>query len=572
MDTIIFWILLAGASGVIGNYSYDALKKWRKKRQQIQITTPTQHKPSPTTPTLLTAIPAEKVQKLVGRKSELNKLDKHINGPKPVVLVNGLGGIGKTELAKTFFLRNYQNYAFAAWVDCTGPLMDSLVAAFDPVRSGPLMQFEDTDTLAIRFQKLLAGLERLPGETLLAVDNLDNAHDPHLDTLLKMPPHVRLLATSRLDLSKRGFNTFKLDVLSPAQCRALFYRWYNKSKDNETVDAIVSLCHRHTLTVELLARTAQNSGADLQWLLQTLREKGFNLNRVIPDEVGTFWHDETAKKSFFNHMLTIFDLSEVTDEEFHLMLNLAVLPSMEINKETLKEWLKLDSNHLLNGLAQKGWLKTDETESTVYMHPVIREVARFKKSPDATICKELILSLAWKLKKEPGDNPLDKKPFVVFADSVAGGLADQDENLAALANNLSAIYQGLGQLDQAREFQEKALSIDEKTLVPLHPSLATSYNNLSLIYQDLGQLDQAREFQEKALKIREQILDPLHPSLATSYHNLSLIYKDLQNYPQALEFSQKAVSILSELFPNGHPNLDVMKKNLAIIREEAEKE
>ncbi|NIM13604.1 MAG: tetratricopeptide repeat protein, partial [Candidatus Aminicenantes bacterium] len=70
-----------------------------------------------------------------------------------------------------------------------------------------------------------------------------------------------------------------------------------------------------------------------------------------------------------------------------------------------------------------------------------------------------------------------------------------------------------------------------------------SYNNLSNIYQDLGQFDRALEFQEKAQKIWEAVLDKNHPDLAKSYNNLSMIYKALGQPKRALEFQEKALKI-----------------------------
>jgi tetratricopeptide (TPR) repeat protein len=135
----------------------------------------------------------------------------------------------------------------------------------------------------------------------------------------------------------------------------------------------------------------------------------------------------------------------------------------------------------------------------------------------------LIVSLKRKLSVKPGENPLDKKKYVIFADSLLRHIDDSHEDAATLANNLS------------------------------------------LRYKALGQLEPALEFQKKALEIREAVLAKNHPSLATSYHNLSTLYLDMKHYSTALEYAQKAVAILQYLFPNGHPNLDTAKQNLEEI-------
>ena len=51
------------------------------------------------------------------------------------------------------------------------------------------------------------------------------------------------------------------------------------------------------------------------------------------------------------------------------------------------------------------------------------------------------------------------------------------------------LYQDLGDLEEAKEYQQRALKITLDKLGPEHVDVATSYINLALIYQDLGDLD-----------------------------------------------------------------------------------
>ena len=77
-------------------------------------------------------------------------------------------------------------------------------------------------------------------------------------------------------------------------------------------------------------------------------------------------------------------------------------------------------------------------------------------------------------------------------------------------NNLALIYKHLGDLEQAKEYQQRALKIRLDKLGPEHVDVATSYNNLALKYKDLGDLAQAKEYQQRALKIRLDKPGPEH--------------------------------------------------------------
>jgi tetratricopeptide (TPR) repeat protein len=522
------------------------------------VTKKEDYKKSPPSTILLTPLPARKIE-LIGRQEELKWLSRQLQESNRVLLVNGLGGIGKTEVCKRFFLDHYREFAFAGWIDYVTSIKESLVNAFG--FQPDLVKMNEADTLDERYHKILVYLNSLDSNSLLVFDNIEDPGDPDLDALTRLP--FKVIANSRSVLP--GFLAYTLDFLSESCCRDLFYKYYQLEKDDEGVNKIVERCGRHTLSVELLARTAQNAGMSVTSFYELLTEQGFNLNDVIGDKVYTFWHDEKTRQRFFDHLLKIFDISaaRVTESELQVLTNLSVLPAIYIPMETLKEWLELETNEEINGLVSKGWLKRDRT--TIFMQQVIQEVIRYKTHPDVKTCGKLTRALADNLSAEPGENPLDKKKYVIYADSLLQHIHDLHEDAATLANNLSLIYQALGQLEPALEFQKKAINILENVLDKNHPNLASSYNNLSMIYQDLGQLEPALEFQLKDVKISEQILDKNHPSLATSYNNLSLIYQDLGQLEPALEFQKKATEIYEAVLDKNHPSLATSYNNLSLI-------
>jgi tetratricopeptide (TPR) repeat protein len=505
---------------------------------------------------LLTGLPQRKIA-LIGREEDLQMLEERIKETDRVLLVNGLGGIGKTEVCKRFFMEHYKEFAFAGWIDYVFSIKESMVNKINT----NIIKVSEKDTLDERFNKIMDFLKNLEEDVLLVIDNIEDPEDEHLDTLTALPINFKVIANSRLHME--GFEVHTLDFLTPDCCKALFYHYYQGERHDEFVEKIVERCGLHTLTVELLARTAHNAAMPVKTLYETLEGQGFNLNDVIGDKVHTFWHNEKEKKRFFDHLLKIFAISDMTDAELNILVNLSVLPAIYIPISDFSEWMKLEDKEAINGLVRKGWLRRDKFN--IFMHQVIQEVIRYKTTPDAEQCKNLITALKSKLYLEPGDNPINKKEFVIFADSLVRHIDENDEELAALANNLSTIYKALGKLQHALEFQKKALEIRENVLDKQHPDLAQSYNNLSDIYQDLGQLEQALEFQKKALDIRENVLDKLHPDLANSYNNLSTIYQDLGQLEQALEFQKKSIKICEKALDKEHPHLATAYNNLSMI-------
>ena len=81
-----------------------------------------------------------------------------------------------------------------------------------------------------------------------------------------------------------------------------------------------------------------------------------------------------------------------------------------------------------------------------------------------------------------------------------------------------------------------------------HANVATSYNNLASVYYILGEYNQTKELQEKALVIRRKIFGESHASVATSYNNLASVYYSLGEYNQAKKRHKKSTCDLQKDF------------------------
>jgi tetratricopeptide (TPR) repeat protein len=507
---------------------------------------------------LLTSLPVRNI-KLIDREEVLNALKQRLKMQDLLILVTGIGGIGKTEVCKRFFLEYYKEYSYAGWVDCVGSFKHSLISAFD--FSAGVVNVTEDETSDVKFKAIISFFMRLDQEALLVLDNIEMPDDQDIKELKQLPENIKIIANSRSQME--GVDLFNLDNLSEKGCKELFYRHYDMEEDDDGVVEVMKTCGYHTLTVELLARTARNAGIKIKDLFTLLHKEGFNLNNAIGDKVHTFWGEIKEDKRFFDHLLTIFSLSHLVDKEKEVLLNLAMLPATFISYRDIANWLDLKDNTILNLLVTKGWLQ--RSEGKIHMHQVIQAVVRNRLKPHAWKCAKLIDSLACKLEIKPNENPLDRKTYAIYAASILHYIDDEVEDVATLANNLSAIYQDLGDLGRALDFQLKALTIRKKILNPNHSDLAQSYNNISLIYQNLGDIERSLEFQLKALTIREKFLNPKHSDLAQSYNNISTIYKQQGDLERALDFQMMALDIREKVLDKNHPDLAQSYNNVSLI-------
>ena len=104
----------------------------------------------------------------------------------------------------------------------------------------------------------------------------------------------------------------------------------------------------------------------------------------------------------------------------------------------------------------------------------------------------------------------------------------------------------MGRYEEALEYHQKALAIEEEVLEATHPSLAISYNNIGLTYWRMGRYEQALAFHQKALAIQEEVLEATHPDLAISHSGTAAALTGLQQYKTAQDYLHKAIAIFKE--------------------------
>ena len=511
----------------------------------------------------------------IGREKEIEKLNQLLNDSQQVVLVNGLGGVGKTTLAQAYYHKFKADFDHIAWTyvphdpeqqgENVSTAKDTIASEVELFKRLNL-PFDPKNTTALeRIQVLFGKLQSLEGNNLFIIDNATEAI-AEIRPFLPKPPQWKILVTSRQQL--QPFTRLDLSSLDPTEAKALFYAHYIKAdKQEEIVENLLEHIGYHTLTIELLAKLCQNSlRLKPQHVYETLQAQNF---KTLKQKVWTA-HTENEVK-VYSYLVGAFSISDLSDEEKYLLTQFAVLPAKGISFELLCELLQLeeaemeDTEEVLLSLIKKGWISRDKDDN-FSCHQIVQEVLRYQLEPDAQSCERLIGGLnSLLLLDQSKDNPVDKFPFIEYGDMFLEFVDEDNVEINDLKNNLALRHRDFGNYTKAVELLESAYESDLRHFEEDHPNIIRNGSNLALVYQDLGKNDHAVDLLESALISASSLFDEDDPNVAKIKSSLGVLYRDLGEYELAMDLLSSALDTHLNHFEDDDPDVATSRSNLAYV-------
>ena len=519
-----------------------------------------------------------------GREAELDAIGEALDsGAKAAITqpaaVHGLGGIGKSTLAREFAWRAAEagRYSGVWWLRAE-KATDS--ATWDGIEQGladlrgvlyPGLEPPKERAKAARDTLRFLSTGGFEKPWLLVYDNVD---DEEVLEAWTPPAHVQLLMTSRL--GGWGAEVAPVEVEEWALDEAIRYL-RNASGRGDLSDAALT-CIANELgrlplalshaAAYLKRRRAVTADAYLAELSRHMKEapKG-----------------AAYKASVFATFQLAMEQAEVEAPGARAVLSLAAFyapdnipeelfkQSPEIYPPTLQPMVASQPRlaEAISALDHLSLADFDPLERTFSVHRLVQAAARdtfgnleAKAEWIASAVKACSESLPsaefkhWSLYER----------LLPHARAVAG-LASDDLGppLANVLNQVGFYLYGRAAYAEALPLYERALAIREKALGPGHPAVAASLNNLAELYRARGAYERALPLYERALAIFEKALGPGHPDVATSLNNLALLHYDQGGYERALPLYERALTIFEKALGTGHPTVAQSLNNLAAL-------
>lgn len=324
------------------------------------------------------------------RETEYTEITDSFRSGCNSILLSGMGGRGKTSIARLVYTSTKSNYDYYGWINYSDNLDRSLV------NSIKFNNCSEEGTTKNEFEIKLSKIEEFLCDKNISkliildnVDYIDKKQNPPTDlSLLKMSNwrNTKILLTSRLPIIPGCEKTILISNLGNSanneKCVELFYH-YNvnaKSHGNEAVvKQLCELASYNTMVIELLAKSSLYNYSDLNDFYNNLCKIGFHYTDEIP---VTTDHDYTANdiepnenmqqfETAASQLIKLFNLKRRSEVEQQIIWEFHCLPeNSQITPKELSNILGFSMVDIIQ-LEKEGWITFKDGYFSI--HPLIQK-------------------------------------------------------------------------------------------------------------------------------------------------------------------------------------------------------
>ena len=558
----------------------------------------------------------------LGRELLIEKIKEFFDGQNHLLFLEGIGGIGKTEIAKQFAKDNMGKYNTVLFLTYTKPIFNLIIDDSVILINGLQGQRKNESDIDYYKRKMKILRTCCDRNTLVILDNFDVDQDVNLNDLDLLPCDI--LVTSRN--AHPNYSSMKVDTIDEKEALMnILENYYEEplsEDDKKYASQIIELVGGHTYAIELIARQMNASFMSPKEMLVTLKEGFSNL----PEE--SFYSRGQAESSY-RHLCALYDLSQLSEKDSNILDCLSLMGPRGVKANLFKEWIEADSYSGINRLISRGWIQRKEAKR-ISLHPLLIEIIHGQRQLDETNCEVFLRNVSnylfhtWNRPYKENLEILDNIEYLSayfthpnmkevklfeyygnylwqvgrFEESIecqtrlyytcVAQLGEDCVESATMAREVAGCYYNAGRREESFEWYIKALSHLLAAKIPENEELGIAYEKAARCYtwEKTRDLAKAEEYLLKSFEIRQNNIRRLkngdtvewaNPNvkfdlymaksrLGECYLEMGEFYRIKEDYNKSLESFNKYKEILEELNPSNLASLSIVYYDIGRVQ------
>ena len=472
----------------------------------------------------------------IGRTKELESIKEELTNYGKV-FIRGIGGIGKSEIAKMFcktYRGDYNNIIFANYqtnlLDMIISEKEVPISNFTRVTNDEGVIESDLDF----FKRKLDMLKNLSNnKTLIIVDNFDTDNDPYLEEFLE--GNYQVIFTTRNDFDYLEYPTINIEQLNIEESIELFkYNYKLRIDDIEGLTNIIKKVEGHTLAIILIAKFMQNNRLKPSDMLDML-------NNNIKDLSGNIKYSFN-NGTIYDYIKNLFNMSKLTKEEVNIMINLSIFPNDGIELTKFAKLSEIEDYSVIDNLINKSFILHDWYTDNISLHPLIKEVVINECNVTLDKCSTMLKNIANTIKKGwNGDKELELK-YGEICKNILNMFPDINPKYIDEYCTFKVQLTELGYFDIADKINNDLIEINKQEYGEYSKGVARAYHDTAEDYLRKFDYLKASEYYKKSIEIIKKVdNEDLYKAYLIKAYSLLLLKMEKSN--DAIKYLEESLDI-----------------------------